>query len=102
MAFVGYCIYTNNRPKLVQPKATLPAIVCGALWSVGCAGAMLATAELGNSVGFPLVLNFSFLINSAWSILVFKEIQGKRNLKLFGGAFLLTLVSSLLISASKA
>jgi glucose uptake protein GlcU len=102
MGFIGYCFYTNNRPKLVPPKATLPAIVCGAVWAVGCAGAMFATSELGNSVGFPLVLNCSFLINSAWSILVFKEIQGTRNLKLFGGAFLLNSISSLLISASKA
>ena len=62
---------------------------------------MFATSELGNTVGFPLVVNFVFLVNSAWSILVFKEIQGKRNLQLFGVAFLLNALSSLFISISK-
>lgn len=102
LGFVGYCATaTQNKPKLVPPEATLPSILCGAVWAVGCAGAMFATSELGNSVGFTLVLNCSFLVNSAWSILIFKEIQGQRNLRLFGGAFFLNLCSSLMISASK-
>lgn len=99
--FTLYCVLTKNLPQLVPREATLPAIICGATWAVGCGGAMFATSELGNTVGFPLVLNFSFLVNSAWSILVFKEIQSKRNLQLFGVAFLLNVLSSLFISISK-
>ncbi|CAB9513382.1 Transmembrane protein 144 homolog [Seminavis robusta] len=102
LGFSFYSIVMGQQPQLVPPNATLPSILCGAVWAVGCAGAMLATAELGNAVGFPLVLNCSFLINSAWSILVYKEIQGKRNLQLFGGAFALNFLSSLFISISKA
>ena len=99
--FVLYCVINKNKPQLVPPEATLPSIICGATWAVGCSAAMLATSELGNTVGFPLVLNFSFLVNSAWSILVFQEIQGRRNLQLFGGAFFLNVMSSLFISISK-
>lgn len=99
--FVLYCIFKRNRPKLVPTEATLPSIVCGAVWAIGCAGAMLATSGLGNAVGFPLLLNCSFLVNSAWSILYFKEIQGKRNLRLFGTAFLLNVISSVFISLAK-
>lgn len=101
VGFVLYCLYTGNRPKLVPPEATLPSILCGAVWATGCAGAMLATSGLGNAVGFPLLLNCSFLVNSAWSILVFKEIQGTRNLRLFGFAFELNVISSILISLAK-
>lgn len=97
-----YCVCTKNKPKLVPPEATLPSIICGMVWAVGCAGAIVATSELGQAVGYVLVLNGSFLVNSAWSILVFKEIQGERNLKLFGGAFSLIVLSSIMISVSKA
>lgn len=100
--FLVYCGTTQNRPKLVPSNAFMPSILCGALWSVGCAAALLATTELGNAVGFPLVLNGSFLVNSAWSVFVYREIEGKRNLQLFGGAFLLNILSSLFVSASKA
>lgn len=100
--FGVYCVCTKNKPKLVPPEATLPSIICGMVWAVGCAGAIVATSELGQAVGYVLVLNGSFLVNSAWSILVFKEIQGERNLKLFGGAFSLIVLSSIMISVSKA
>lgn len=100
--FVLYCGAIKNKPQLIPPNAVVPTILCGVLWAGGCAGAMFATSELGNTVGFPLVLNCSFLVNSFWSVVVFREIQGDRNLKLFGGAFLLNVFSSLLISISKA
>ena len=99
--FILYCAINKNKPQLVPPEATLPSIICGATWAVGCSAPMLATSELGNTVGFPLVLNFSFLVNSAWSILVFEEIQGRRDLQFFGGAFFLNVMSSLFISISK-
>jgi glucose uptake protein GlcU len=71
------------------------------MWAIGGAGGIFATSGLGNAVGFPLVLNMSFLVNSSWSILYFKEIQGKKNLQYFGGAFLLIIGSTVLIALSK-
>jgi len=99
--FVCYCAYTGNKPKVVPPEAILPSICSGVVWAIGGAGGILATSGLGNAVGFPLVLNLSFIVNSSWSILYFKEIQGKRNLQLFGCAFVLNIASSVLISLSK-
>lgn len=101
LGFVIYCIYTKNKPKVVPPEAVLPSICSGIVWAIGGAGGILATSGLGNAVGFPLVLNLSFIVNSSWSILYFKEIQGRRNLQLFGCAFVLNIVSSVLISLSK-
>jgi hypothetical protein len=100
-AFTMYCILNGNSPKLVPPAAVLPSILSGAVWAIGCAGGMIATACLGNAVGFPLLLNGAFLVNSSWSIFYFGEIKGRRNLYLFAGAFLLNLISSILISLSK-
>uniref|UniRef100_A0A7S4HV00 EamA domain-containing protein n=1 Tax=Odontella aurita TaxID=265563 RepID=A0A7S4HV00_9STRA len=101
LGFSIYCVCRANRPLLVPPEAMLPSVFSGIVWAVGCAGGMLATAGLGNAVGFPLLLNGAFLVNSSWSILYFKEIQGARNLQLFGGAFLLIVTSSILISLAK-
>jgi len=89
LGFVCYCAYTSNKPKCVPPEAILPSICSGIVWAIGGAGGILATSGLGNAVGFPLVLNLSFIVNSSWSILYFKEIQGKRNLQIFGCAFAL-------------
>lgn len=101
LGFCAYCVWVRNRPLLVPPEAILPSILSGVVWALGCAGGMLATSGLGNAVGFPLLLNGAFLVNSCWSILYFKEIRGKRNLQLFGGAFMLCMTSSILISLSK-
>lgn len=101
IGFVIYIIYTGNKPKLVPNHAIFPCICSGIVWSLGCGGGMFATAGLGNAVGFPLVINCSFLVNSSWSIFYFKEIQGHTNLRYFGAAFLLNIASSVLISLSK-
>lgn len=100
-AFTMYCILSGNYPKLVPPAAVFPSILSGSVWAIGCAGGMIATACLGNAVGFPLLLNGAFLVNSSWSIFYFGEIKGRRNLYLFALAFLFNMISSILISLSK-
>lgn len=102
LGFFAYGVVTKNHIQLVPAAATLPSILSGILWAIGCAGAMLATSGLGNAVGFPLACNGTFLVNSSWSVLYFKEIQGTRNLCLFGGAIFLLALSSILFSLSKA
>jgi len=101
VAFIIYTISKGNKPLLVPREAMIPAICSGVVWALGCAGGMLANSGLGAAVGFPLLLNISFLVNSSWSILYYKEIQGKTNLQYFGAAFLLNVVSSVLITLSR-
>ena len=64
-------------------------------------GGILATAGLGNSVGFVLVLNLSLLVNSAWSVFYFREIEGQRDLRMFYLGCFTSIISSVLISLSK-
>lgn len=49
----------------------------------------------------PLRLISAGLIANLWGALVFKEVQGKRNLVLLGVAFVLVISSAVLISLSK-
>jgi glucose uptake protein GlcU len=101
LGFTVYCLLLRNKPLLVPPEAIMPSISSGIMWAIGCGGAMLATSGLGNTVGFPLVLNMSFLVNSSWSILYFGEIRGRKNFILFGVAFVFNILSSILLSLSK-
>ena len=101
----GYALLVSKKKcdiQLVPPQATIPSIISGAVWGIGCAGAMFATSGLGNAVGFPLVLNGTFLVNSSWSVFYFAEIRGTRNLCLYAAAFCFIAISSILISLSKA
>jgi glucose uptake protein GlcU len=101
LGFLLYYGIRGQKPNLVPPEATIPSILCGMVWALGCCGAMLATIGLGNAVGSPLLLNGCILVNSTWSILYFREIQGWHNLRIFGAAFALNVSSSVLISLAK-
>ena len=99
--FFIYCARLGAEAVLVPPEALLPCVASGMVWSFGCMGGILATAGLGNSVGFVLLLNLSLLVNSAWSVLYFREIEGQRDLRMFYAGCVLSIGSSILISLSK-
>jgi hypothetical protein len=104
LAYAGYAAQrgcARKPPAEVPLTAMLPSILSGVVWAFGGAGAMFATDGLGYSVGFPLVLNGSFLVNVLWSVLYFKEIRGRRDLTLFAAAAGLTVIGSILIAVSK-
>ena len=52
LAFVAYCIVTRNRPSAIPEEAILPSIVSGVMWSIGSMSSMIATEQLGLTVGF--------------------------------------------------
>ena len=61
-------------------------------------GAMLAMDGLGFGVGYMLCTNGAILVNGAWSVGYYREISGRRDLALFGGAFALNLAASAIIA----
>jgi glucose uptake protein GlcU len=101
VGFAAYCWRYGPAAALVPPGAMLPCVASGLVWSLGCMGGILATAGLGNSVGFVLVLNLSLLVNSAWSVFYFREIEGQRDLRMFYLGCFTSIISSVLISLSK-
>lgn len=62
-------------------------MAAGTLWNIGNISAILATLPPLASVGYSLT-QAAMLVACVWGIVVFKEIQGRRNIMVFGfGAF---------------
>ncbi|OWF41287.1 transmembrane protein 144-like [Mizuhopecten yessoensis] len=79
---VYYCIYTiimKNRPR-VYPKVIFPGIISGVMWAIATSAWFLANKVLSNAVAFPIVTTIPAVIASVWSVFVFKEIKGIRNI----------------------
>ena len=85
------------RPAL-SGEAVVPAILSGMIWACAGLGAMLAMDGLGFGVGYMLCTNGAILVNGAWSVGYYREISGRRDLALFGGAFALNLAASAIIA----
>mmetsp|Transcript_15953 Transcript_15953/g.19794 ORF Transcript_15953/g.19794 Transcript_15953/m.19794 type:complete len:338 (+) Transcript_15953:1-1014(+) len=100
-SFGVYICKTGNKPKLVPNDAVGPSILSGMIWSLGAMSGMVATSELGLTVGYPLSVNLVLLVNGAWSCFVYKEITGKRNVLLFALAGGLNVVSTILLAISR-
>ena len=102
-AYSLYFAYSASKPKRpsVSLDAMLPAMLSGVMWAVASAGAMLATEELGYSVGYPLTLNGAFLVNVCWAVLYYKEVRGAKNLRLFAAAVCFDVLGSVLIALSR-
>jgi len=103
-SFIGfkvYCFWKSNKPYLVQSNAAAPIILSGMMWAFACMGSMLAVAELGLGIGYPLGSNGAFLVSSGWSILYFKEVTGKQNLSRFALAGSLSALSCICLGAAR-
>ena len=60
------------------PQSMLPAFVCGVGWAIACVAWMISNARLGFTQGYPIVVIGPQLVVAFWSVIVFKEIRGKR------------------------
>ncbi|EGG13892.1 transmembrane protein [Cavenderia fasciculata] len=69
-----------KRPPQVFPQTMLPSFISGVLWGVANCGLMVATQILGYTIGFPIGSSGPMVVSSLWSVLLFKEIQGTKNL----------------------
>jgi glucose uptake protein GlcU len=82
-----------------HPKeAAGPCLLVGLLWSIGNAGATLGTmSPLGLTVGYPLT-QVALLVSGLWSILLFREVRGTRNILHFMCAALVVLAGAVLLA----
>ncbi|EGC30078.1 hypothetical protein DICPUDRAFT_50939 [Dictyostelium purpureum] len=98
IVFFVYAII--KRPPQVFPQTMLPSFFSGVLWGIANCGLMVATQNLGYTVGFPMGASGPMVVSSIWSVVYFKEIQGVKNLLillisfLFLGAGITTLALS--------
>eukprot|EP01133_Synstelium_polycarpum_P011473 gene11473-13375_t len=69
-----------KRPPQLFPQTVFPSFISGLLWGIANVGLMVATQKLGYTVGFPMGSSGPMIVSSLWSVLLFKEIRGVRNI----------------------
>ena len=57
-----------------------PAFLCGVGWGVAQVAAFVGNTQLGMSVSYPVVCLGPGLVASLWSLLYFRELDGRQNL----------------------
>lgn len=77
-ALLLWVAVTKAVPDFHVRTCALPCILSGALWNVGNASSVYATAYLGQSIGFSLT-QLSLLIGGMWAVFFFKEITGTKS-----------------------
>ncbi|EGT50553.1 hypothetical protein CAEBREN_18685 [Caenorhabditis brenneri] len=98
--FMGYCIFMRNTPR-VNPEISLPSLVSGMLYGIGMMTFFMACEELDQVIAYPILSKAPGIIVSFWSIFLYKEIQGTRNiLQLYLGIGI-TLTGIFMISWSR-
>ena len=102
----AFCIYTGyvairyaqgKSQAEVPVEAMIPSMGAGALWAFSSICAMISMDLLGYGVGYALTSNGAFLVSIVWSVAVFHEVSGRRDLTLFGLAAFCNVCASLLI-----
>jgi len=98
--FLVYCAATGNRP-FVNPQIVLPGFFSGVMWATAQAGWFVANVDIGYSAAFPIIVIGPGVVGSMWSVLLFKDIRGRRNFYLLGTYFVLAVASCACIIASR-
>jgi len=90
--FIVYACVKKNFPS-VYPNSILPAMVSGGMWGIAEASWMVSNGTLGMVISYPIVAVCPMLINTLWAVLLYREIQGRRNIILLVAAMTLNIIS---------
>lgn len=86
---IWWMLYASTQKPQVFPESILPSMISGMMWGVASIGMILATENLGFTTGYVIVCLSPQVVSSIWSVGVFREIRGARNLTRLGGAMAL-------------
>lgn len=98
--FVIYALVKKNTPWLPSNQAILPSLLSGILWAIAQSSWFVANAALGEPVTFPVVATCPAVIATVISVVVFKEITGKKNYIILGCAICVTFVGIIINALS--
>eukprot|EP00762_Andalucia_godoyi_P006598 ANDGO_05042.mRNA.1 Transmembrane protein 144 homolog B len=101
--YLAYCIYTNWYKKeeiFVNGKMAFPSWVSGFMWGLANTGFFYSQANLGYSVGYPVVSIGPTLVSSAWAI-YFGEMKGRKNRLLLAASFCCVIAGVIMLLFSK-
>eukprot|EP00457_Paulinella_chromatophora_P007184 gb/GEZN01007205.1/.p1 GENE.gb/GEZN01007205.1/~~gb/GEZN01007205.1/.p1 ORF type:complete len:364 (-),score=49.26 gb/GEZN01007205.1/:443-1534(-) len=101
IAFIFYSMFKKWSNKSMPRSALRPAYIAGILWGIGLAGQLLSAGNLGYAAAYPLTAIGPAIVSMLWSLLYFKEIEGKRNVTLMLVATTMVVIGVLLQNHDK-
>eukprot|EP01006_Ploeotia_vitrea_P065628 TRINITY_DN93556_c0_g1_i1.p1 TRINITY_DN93556_c0_g1~~TRINITY_DN93556_c0_g1_i1.p1 ORF type:complete len:471 (+),score=35.70 TRINITY_DN93556_c0_g1_i1:36-1415(+) len=97
---IWYSALCKNRPR-INPQTTLPALGSGFLWSLATVAWFIANNNLPLVVSFPIITVGPSVGSSVLGVIIYKEIQGKRNLGILTVGFAIVASAAGLIAYSQ-
>lgn len=95
-----YCVAMKNKPR-IYPELILPGFLAGVMWGIADIGWFIANDLLSQPISFPIITSTPALIGAFWGIVLFHEIQGRRNYIVLMLAVCFALSGSVLTGLSK-
>uniref|UniRef100_A0A0K0DJR1 Transmembrane protein n=1 Tax=Angiostrongylus cantonensis TaxID=6313 RepID=A0A0K0DJR1_ANGCA len=92
--------FVPNRP-VVNSRVIGPSLMAGFMWGIAQSSWFVANDNLSQSVTFPIITTMPGVGAAIWSVFYFREITGKRNLRVLTGATLITITGAILVGISK-
>lgn len=96
---LAYSVYRRNRPQVLAPLLA-PGMLSGMVWAVAQISWFIANDQVGSVGTYPLVACGPGIVATLCAIILFKEIQGKRNYLMLAAATAVMLAGVLLIAFS--
>ncbi|KAE9417914.1 hypothetical protein Angca_003269, partial [Angiostrongylus cantonensis] len=100
LLIILYIAYSANRP-VVNSRVIGPSLMAGFMWGIAQSSWFVANDNLSQSVTFPIITTMPGVGAAIWSVFYFREITGKRNLRVLTGATLITITGAILVGISK-
>ncbi|KAL3994233.1 hypothetical protein ACH3XW_20905 [Acanthocheilonema viteae] len=97
--FIVYCIWMRGRIH-APPELILPSAIYGVLWCTGMTLWFISNRLLSQTVSFPITTRLPSTIGVLADVLIFKDVQGKKNLIITFSAVTIGLIGVLLIAFS--
>eukprot|EP01129_Flabellula_baltica_P001144 TRINITY_DN11053_c0_g1_i1.p1 TRINITY_DN11053_c0_g1~~TRINITY_DN11053_c0_g1_i1.p1 ORF type:complete len:318 (+),score=56.85 TRINITY_DN11053_c0_g1_i1:123-956(+) len=80
---IGYSVRKGFKGVVIR-EIVVPGYLSGVIWGIGQICYFGANSSLSFVISFPIIQTGPGVVASLWGILVFNEIQGQRNLSIFG------------------
>lgn len=98
--FLGYSTLKRNKPEIF-PHVSAPGLLSGVIWGIAQLCFFVASQNLTMVIAFPLVNTLPGAVAAMWSVFLFKEIRGRKNILILMLSFVLRIVAVILITLSK-
>ena len=97
--YIACCGGWANAYKL--PEIRIPALISGIMWAIAQVSWFVANGALGFSIAFPMITSGPGFVAAIVGVLLFREIEGRKNFAVLGLAFVFTVTANALIVASR-